>query len=625
MGNPRNRARKSSRKNKNTRIKEGPTEKRRKIVNEMSNDESSVIDVPRPAQAGSGTENQLTPGTYRGSSSAWKIGDLSETPGNSQQETKEPINGFVLFDFCILAEMLSSLCCPSCKLPGLRVTEESSKKQGFCICYQLQCPNCLWTKTFTTSNEAVVEGRTRNSMEVNVRIVMAFREVGIGYEGIADFASCMNMHKPMTRSNYNKIIGNMHKAYVEVASDSMKAASEELKSFEGKSDVSVSFDGSWQKPGHASLNGIVSAISVSTGKVLDYEVKSKKCKSCDAHKNMDRNSNEYQVWKVDHDLVCTTNHTGSSGKMEVDGVLDIFKRSMEKNGLRYLSFIGDGDSSTFKTVSEAKPYGSDVLVEKKECVGHVQKRMGTRLRKLKASFAKKDLSDGKKIGGKGRLTDQIVDTLQNYYGLAIRQNKNDLKGMIKDTMAGLYHVASSQENPQHQFCPEGKDSWCGWQRDKANGTTEYKSKKGLPAAIVEVVLPIFKDLSDPTLLTRCLDSHTQNPNESLNNMIWKRCPKKIFQGKKIVELCTASAVASFNDGSKSIAAVLRKLGLAVGCHTEVGLRVADRKRIAIAEKESTTKSKLQRKKLRAIRKGLWDKTKRKGRDNISVWGILMIV
>ena len=269
MGNPRNRARKSSRKNKNTRIKEGPTEKRRKIVNEMSNDESSVIDVPRPAQAGSGTENQLTPGTYRGSSSAWKIGDLSETPGNSQQETKEPINGFVLFDFCILAEMLSSLCCPSCKLPGLRVTEESSKKQGFCICYQLQCPNCLWTKTFTTSNEAVVEGRTRNSMEVNVRIVMAFREVGIGYEGIADFASCMNMHKPMTRSNYNKIIGNMHKAYVEVASDSMKAASEELKSFEGKSDVSVSFDGSWQKPGHASLNGIVSAISVSTGKVLD--------------------------------------------------------------------------------------------------------------------------------------------------------------------------------------------------------------------------------------------------------------------------------------------------------------------------------------------------------------------
>ena len=194
---------------------------------------------------------------------------------------------------------------------------------------------------------------------------------------------------------------------------------------------------------------------------------------------MDRNTNEYQKWKVHHDLVCTINHTGSSGKMEGDGSLVLFKRSVEKNGLRYLSFIGDGDSSTFKTVSEAMLYGSDIVVEKKECVRHIQKRMGTRLRKLTASFAKKDLSDGKKIGGKGRLTDQIIDTLHNFYGLAIRQNKNRLEGLIKHTIASLNHVASSQENPQHHFSPGGKDSWCGQNRDKANGTMKYKSKKGL--------------------------------------------------------------------------------------------------------------------------------------------------
>jgi len=50
-----------------------------------------------------------------------------------------------------------------------------------------------------------------------------------------------------------------------------------------------------------------------------------------------------------------------------------------ENGLRYLSFIGDGDSSTYKTVSEAKPYGNEVEIVKKECIGHVQKRFGTRL------------------------------------------------------------------------------------------------------------------------------------------------------------------------------------------------------------------------------------------------------
>ncbi len=159
--------------------------------------------------------------------------------------------------------------------------------------------------------------------------------------------------------------------------------------------------------------------------------------------------------------------------------------------------------------------------------------MGTRLRKLKTSLAKKDLSDGKRIGGKGRLTDQIIDNLQNYYGLAIRQNKNNLEGMINDVMAGLYHIASSQENPQHQFCPKGKDSWCGWQREIANGDDKYKPKRGLSVAIVEVVLPIYKDLSNSVLLTRCLYSYTQNPSESLNNMCGEDAPKRCISARRL--------------------------------------------------------------------------------------------
>ena len=67
------------------------------------------------------------------------------------------------------------------------------------------------------------------------------------------------------------------------------------------------------------------------------------------------------------------------------------------------------------------PFVNDVIIEKKACVGHVQKRLGSRMRKLKSSCVKRKLSDGKSIGGKGRLTDKIVDTMQNCYGLAIRQ------------------------------------------------------------------------------------------------------------------------------------------------------------------------------------------------------------
>ena len=84
--------------------------------------------------------------------------------------------------------------------------------------------------------------------------------------------------------------------------------------------------------------------------------------------------------------------------------------------------IGDGDTKSFKKVLESKPYGNDLIPCKLECVGHVQKRLGTRLRKLRNDMKGKKLSDGKGILGKGRLTDKIINKMQSYYGMAIRQN-----------------------------------------------------------------------------------------------------------------------------------------------------------------------------------------------------------
>ena len=47
----------------------------------------------------------------------------------------------------------------------------------------------------------------------------------------------------------------------------------------------------------------------------------------------------------------------------------------------------NSDSKTFKLLSDQLPYGASNLVSKHECVGHVQKRMGTALReKAKEKF-----------------------------------------------------------------------------------------------------------------------------------------------------------------------------------------------------------------------------------------------
>ena len=62
--------------------------------------------------------------------------------------------------------------------------------------------------------------------------------------------------------------------------------------------------------------------------------------------------------------------------MEAAGALVLWKRSVERLNLRYVNVISDGDSKSIKALQEAQPYGEDVRIEKYECVGHVQKRVG---------------------------------------------------------------------------------------------------------------------------------------------------------------------------------------------------------------------------------------------------------
>ena len=73
--------------------------------------------------------------------------------------------------------------------------------------------------------------------------------------------------------------------------------------------------------------------------------------------------------------------------MESSGAVDMFCRSLAINKLIYNGYLGDGDSSSFKDVVDAKPYVVyNIDPEKYECVGHVQKRLGTRLRNKVKEF-----------------------------------------------------------------------------------------------------------------------------------------------------------------------------------------------------------------------------------------------
>ena len=102
----------------------------------------------------------------------------------------------------------------------------------------------------------------------------------------------------------------------------------------------------------------------------------------------------------------------------------------------YTKFYGDGDSKVFSAVENI--YGPKKKLKKYECIGHYQKRVGTRLRKLKSVM--------KGLGGRGRLTDAKIDILQNYFGIALRQNVGNLSGM--EDACRAWTLLSTMRNAQ---------------------------------------------------------------------------------------------------------------------------------------------------------------------------------
>jgi len=168
-------------------------------------------------------------------------------------------------------------------------------------------------------------------------------------------------------------------------------------------------------------------------------------------------------------------------------MLEMFQRSQERYGVRYSNYIGDGDAKTFKAIIHAKPYGDDFNVTKSECVSHVEKRMGNRLRNLKKTA---------KLGEKGKLTDVLIKKLTKYYGLAIRRNSHSKDDMKKAIMATYYHLTLTDQEPQHQYCPPGADSWCTYRVAEAqNATQTYNHSPPLHPDVKKQILPIYEDLS----------------------------------------------------------------------------------------------------------------------------------
>ena len=249
--------------------------------------------------------------------------------------------------------------------------------------------------------------------------------------------------------------------------------------------------------------GVVTCVYDS--KCIDYDICSKRCKGCTRWSKQSKNTAECVEWKSSH--ACPANHSGSSSSMESAGAMNILKRSKDKYNLQYANYLGDGDSSSFATVQEAKPYGPDVVINKLECIGHIQKRID--------------------------ITFQLYPT--------------------------------------------------------------FKPTLNIPKAIYDIILPIYKELTDKSLLQKCLHGKTQNANEALHGLIWQKCPKTLSCGRKILEIGVASAVCTMNDVPSAIKYVLGRMSLRPRAKAEKGLATSCKKRARQTAMRNSEQAKRRRK------------------------------
>ena len=196
-----------------------------------------------------------------------------------------------------------------------------------------------------------------------------------------------------------------------------------------------------------------------------------------------------------------------------------------------------------------------------DCVGHIQKRLGKKLRDLKKKTFVDDSGQVRKIkwGRKGRLTESVINSLSVYFGGAIRNFPGDVDGMFRAIWAVFHHSISDDEQHDHQFCPTGSGSWCKYNRALADNVEPSKHTPKLPKDLGPFIEPVFTALSKRELLEKWVLGATQNQNESFNNIVCSRCPKTGFCSVASVEIAVNLAAITFNHGLEGLSPLFEKI------------------------------------------------------------------
>lgn len=485
----------------------------------------------------------------------------------------------------------------------------------------MHCKRCNFKNT--SKPEVVKAGRRRTSRICRTNIALIYlsviedtgfaglrRMLGVlGSEPIGKFKYYRHLRYLFEemKKHYNSKQAMIHAAIRKYYEEHTTNKADE----NGVLKIDGSFDGTWMKRGHTSKVGMGVIIEIYTGFIIDFELLCKYCYHCNLKKYQLRTKkitqDEYKRWKTKHDDgECTINYEGPSGGMEVEAVRRLFSRSTDLN-FEYENLVSDGDANTYKALlamNNGKGPYQQTKVIKLECINHVQKRLGTRLRKLRDqekvdSTTRRGTKIRKSLlGGRNKLTDKAIDQMQSYFGNHIRKNAGtDFVTMKKAVMSSFHHIFSTDENPRHGLCKEGLDSWCFYQKALAEGKRkeEIKHKKSLVINIDEEaerkIRLVYEALTSKDILERCVRGLTQNANESFHSKMWARASKAKFAGFSRLQFVAQSAVLDHNFGYQKACLLTNFNITSKALRRSLTTQDKERKRHSKAQQRPKTKSK----------------------------------
>ncbi|CAG4973196.1 unnamed protein product [Colias eurytheme] len=306
----------------------------------------------------------------------------------------------------------------NCNLGTVEMLNE--KRTGFNSTFHMKCRMC--SKEFELKSSKYSE----NKMDVNEEIVAGIMTIG----AVVTQLNTVLCHHCMAEAGKEE---KNHALSIGRVNDN------------GIPMIPVSGDACWSKrsygTNYSASFGVGAIVGFFSKKVLFYGVKNKTCIICSRAHSKEVQPPKHKCFKI---------FQGPSTAMEAAIITEGFKKSIESHGLIYNQYVADGDSSTYASIRNSRPY-ENVTLGKVECKNHLLRNYCKGLLSISSNTiypirARKILKDNYLRIRWG------VDSSVKYW---VKQNipfSEKMENIKKDITNGPYHIFGDHSKCASYFC-----------------------------------------------------------------------------------------------------------------------------------------------------------------------------